>query len=185
MNFKLWLESNGLVMTAYHCGSKFENFSTDFSGTGEGNRLLGPGIYFATEEQIALLYSKYAKGDAYLYEAEIDTTNFYCFGYLWNRNAAQSEIVAKRIDEIGEKLGIDTQRQVGFYAMEKGRPPIGNLVHKLGWQKALQVLVQNNVQGAMENIAAGGMEMTVFDPSIIRLKNKKLVPKPSSVSSYR
>jgi len=172
MNFKLWLESTGLVLTAYHCGSKFDKFSTEFSGTGEGNRLLGPGIYFATEPSIATMYSKYAKGEAYLYEAQVDTTNFYCFGYLWNRNAHQSQIVHDRVEKVAADLGIDTTKQVGFYAMEKGRPPIGNLVHKLGWQKALKVLVENGVQGAMENIGHG-MELTIFDPSVIQLTSKR------------
>jgi hypothetical protein len=174
MEFKLWLENSQLRLTAYHCGAKFEKFSTDFSGTGEGMRVLGPGIYFATHENIALLYKKYAK-EPYIYEAEIDTTNFYCFGSFWNRNAAQSKIVHDRVEKIGSDLGIDLQKQVGFYANQKGNPPIGNIVHKLGWQKALAVLVENKVQGAAEMIGEGAIELSVYDPSTIHLKSKRPV----------
>lgn len=45
---------NALMQTAYHgTGSRFEKFSTDFMGTGEGAQAHGWGLYFAKDREIA------------------------------------------------------------------------------------------------------------------------------------
>lgn len=181
MQFHNWLELNesiAMVMPAFHCGSNFTQFSTDHSGSGEGMRVLGPGIYFVTDEKLARMYCKYSQTPTSgLYEAEIDTTNFYCYGHSWHRNANQSKLVSDRIDEIAKTHGFESATAIrGISDGKMGKPPIGGIVKLLGWQEALKVLVSNGVQGALEFIQPGVVEMAVFDTSVIKMINKKELP---------
>lgn len=181
MQFHKWLELNestAMTMTAFHCGSNFSQFSTDHSGSGEGMRVLGPGIYFATDEGIAKMYCKYSNTPmSGLYEAEIDTTNFYCFGHSWHRNPNQSKIVSDRIQEIAVENGYENTDSIrGVQDGKMGRPPIGSIVKILGWQNALKTLVSKGVQGALEIIQPEVFEIAVFDTSVIKMKNKKESP---------
>ena len=73
--------------------------------------------------------------------------------------------------KIGEEQGIDISKQRGFYEMQKGKVPIGNIVHAMGTHGALKEFIKNGVQGAMENIGEG-MELSVYDPSVIHLVSK-------------
>ena len=182
MKFNEWLklnESLGMKMLAFHCGSNFDKFSIDHSGSGEGMRVLGPGIYFVTDENIAKMYGKYSKESTYtLYEAEIDTTNFYCYGHSWHRNANQSQQILDRIDEIAIEHGYKNAVSIrGASDSNMGKPPIGGIVKILGWKNALNSLISKGVQGALEFIQPGTTEMTVFDTSVIKMKNKKELSK--------
>jgi len=181
MQFNMWLkinESSAMKIPAFHCGSNFAQFSTDHSGSGEGMRTLGPGIYFVTDENIAKMYCKYSKtATSGLYEAEIDTTNFYCYGYSWNRNPNQSKQISERIDEIAKEHGYESAMEIkGVSDGQMGTPPIGGIVKLLGWQSALNALVSKGVQGALEFIQPGVIEMAVFDTSVIKVTNKKELP---------
>ena len=179
MQFNNWLSLNesesAMIMTAFHCGSNFTQFSTDHSGTGEGMRVLGPGIYFVTDENIAKMYCKYSKtSNAGLYEAEIDTTNFYCYGHSWHRNAKQSKLIGEKVDEIAKENGYENAFAIrGVSDSLMGKHPIGGIVKILGWQNAIKALVSKGVQGALEFIQPGVVEMAVFDASVIKMKNKK------------
>jgi hypothetical protein len=181
MQFHDWLrldESTTMKISAFHCGSNFTQFSTDHSGSGEGMRVLGPGIYFVTDENLAKMYCKYSRtSTSGLYEAEIDTTNFYCYGQSWHRNANQSKLVSDRIDEIAKKHGFESATAVrGISDGKMGKPPIGGIVKLLGWQEAIKTLVSNGIQGALEFVQPGVIEMAVFDTSTIKMKNKKESP---------
>jgi hypothetical protein len=182
MQFQNWLNlnesSSAMIMSAFHCGSNFTQFSTDHSGSGEGMRVLGPGIYFVTNEDVAKMYCKYTKtSTAGLYEAEIDTTNFYCNGYSWNRNAKQSELISERVHEIAKENGYENAFAIrGVIDHIMGKAPIGGIVKILGWKNAIEALVSKGVQGALEFIQPEVVEMAVFDTSVIKMKNKKDLP---------
>jgi hypothetical protein len=181
MKFKTWMENTGgMILTAYHCGSSFDKFSTLYTGTGEGMSVLGPGIYFVTSEHIAKMYCKYAKSKmAGFYKAEIDTTNFYCFGSSWNRNAEQSKVVGERVDQIARELGYKDGWEISRTAssLTYGNAPIGGIVKKLGKIKALELFKERNIQGGLEYIQTGIVELAVYDPSVIYLKDKQELPK--------
>lgn len=56
---------NALMQTTYHgTGSRFEKFSTDFMGTGEGNQVHGWGLYFAADRKIAEGYRNMLTNEA-------------------------------------------------------------------------------------------------------------------------
>lgn len=186
MKFKYWLQESGINfnVTAFHCGANFNNFSTDYAGTGEGMMVLGPGVYFVTEETYARLYCKrhHPSPEAALYEAEINTTNFYCFGSSWNRNPEQSKIVSERIDEITKKMGYsDSYKLPTVSGLTYGKAPIGSIVKFLGKTKALSEFIAHGIQGSLEYLPSDPghkiIELAVYDTSVIRSKKKTIVPK--------
>jgi len=166
MNFRVWLEQRGEI-TAYHCGPQITNFSTDHIGGGEGNQILGPGIYFATDKSVAKMYCKYAD-KPYLHEVILDTTNFY--------NPIQgTPHLYPALDKIAVELGYRDRNDMyekvrGVSTLRDGRGFIGTLVRAVGNQKARDMFVENGVQGASEVIdhESNTTEFAVFDPTVIR-----------------
>jgi hypothetical protein len=166
MDFRLWLETQQAV-TAYHCGPQISNFSIDHIGGGEGNQILGPGIYFASAKDIAKLYCKYAE-EPYLHEVLLDTANFY--------NPIQgTPHLYPALDKLAVELGYRDrddmyERVRGVSTLRHGRGNIGSLVKAVGNKKALDLLVKHGIQGALEIIdhTNGTTEFSVFDPTVIR-----------------
>lgn len=150
------------TMHAWHCGAKpaiasFDDF-VKYIGSGEGIRILGPGIYFATSERSARAYCKYAQRPV-LYEAEIDTVDFY--DSVSGRPARVLERLRAALAEVGLEPGRNAPSDFDY-----GRHDIGVLVWKLGRAAALQLLLKHRVRGALDWVHTF-WEIAVFDPSTI------------------
>jgi hypothetical protein len=151
-----------MKVRAWHCGAKpaiasFTDF-VKYIGSGEGIRILGPGIYFASREDAARRYCKYAKRPT-LYEAEIDTTDFY--DSVSGRPSHVRQRLQNALAEVGLKAGGDPPSSFDY-----GRHDIGVLVWKLGRAAALQLLLKHGVRGALDWVHTF-WEIAVFDPSTI------------------
>lgn len=149
-------------MHAWHCGAKpaiasFNDF-VKYVGSGEGLIILGPGIYFASDERAARRYCKYAPRPT-LYEAEIDTSDYY--DSVSGRPGRVHERLAAALAEVGLKPGLNAPSSFDY-----GRHDIGVLVWKLGRAAALQLLLKHRVRGALD-LVHDFWEIAVFDPSTI------------------
>lgn len=158
-------------MQAWHCGAKPEHASFDdflkHLGSGEGMGILGPGIYFATSEVLARHYCKYSRGrKAVLYEATIDTTDYYL------TIGGTPKRVRDRLFAALEEVGLDST-EPSQSSLTYGRGLIGLLNWKLGKKAAVQLLVKHRVRGALELLPSGIWEIAVFDPSTITVTSSE------------
>lgn len=157
---------------AYHCGKDIGNgsFSLNFIGSGEGYRRppLGPGIYFATNENIARMYCKYANAAAQgsvFYEVSIPTSGLYnqSWGTPTNLMNAVEELFKHELETRNIRQRINMTDR------------ILQLVDIMGAQAAAAALVKAGVNGAWTKLPAGGEEIAVFNPSIITIIRKEKI----------
>lgn len=167
-------------MHAWHCGAKpqiasFNDF-VRYIKSGEGAILLGPGIYFATKEQVARRYCKYARTPT-LYEAEIDTSDYY--NSVSGRPATVRTRLHDALAEVGLKPGGNPPSSFDY-----GRHDIGVLAWKLGRAGALQLLLKHGVRGAVD-LVHDFWEIAVFDPSTITVLSATSVVNKNKRTSRR
>jgi len=146
---KFLMESKEDYLVAFHCGKP--NLEQDFDfkhlGSGEGTMILGPGIYFSTDKNIAERYCKYKEGAA-LYRAEIDMSGIY------NPTTGQPQRLRDSIlaivGDIEKETGRDPYR--GVLSLTHGKGSIGAIVKHYGPQRARDIMVQAGISGAVEKI---------------------------------
>ena len=149
-------------ITAYHGGGKITSFNLDNLGSGENNMVLGPGIYFATQANIAKRYTKYAQ-DPHMYQVEINMSRVY--------DPARGTPTEMRGigDRMAQSLGFDSVDDMPpADGLQYGKWPIGPIVKHLGIPKALQLFRQFDLDGMKENLAAGGLEIAIYNLQAIR-----------------
>lgn len=162
------------VIIAYHGGSGFDgHFKLNFSGSGEGYRLLGPGMYFITNKYMANNYGKkYGHRDHSVYTVELNVRNFY------NNRVAKTSALTAAFDGIAKELGLETGDDISYNpqrALHSGRGQIGSVVEKVGHKKAQELFIKHGVDGAMENIDEDIWEFCVFNLDMVRIINKEPV----------
>lgn len=158
------------VVTAYHGGNGFNgDFDLKFSGHGEGYRILGPGIYFATQEGIAALYTKYATQAPTMYTVTIDTTDFYQSSKL------PTEANNASMDAIAAELGFPDREKMprSYRDLQNGRGFVGDVVALVGHKKAQQILIKHGIKGAVEMLDVDSWEICVFDLRVVKIIDRK------------
>lgn len=152
-------------VTAYHCGRDIGDgpFSLDHLGSGEGWKgvmPLGPAIYFATNKNIAMRYCKYSD-ESYLYEVSIPTSGLYnsTWGTPIDLKDRLREAVVDAEDLTGKKIKHSMGGTKDLFSL------LGNDAHEF--------LRDAGCTGSWTNLAAGGEEIGVYDPSIIEIVNKE------------
>jgi len=163
------------TVVAYHCGSKLTGgkFSVDYIGSGEGLLALGPGIYFATDKDTAMLYCKYVR-DPWFYTVEVRTSGLYRVGSLsmdpslapvWKKlKAAEQDWIAK-----GHKtLYFDPSSLSEGSRLKDGPGYVGKFVKALGQKKGRDLLLSLGITGAVEKLSSD-YEIAVYEPSIVRV----------------
>lgn len=153
---------------AWHCGSVPDDRAfTDYLQhlrRGEGMGILGPGIYFITDEGGARVYCKYA-AEPRLYEAVIDTSAFY--DSVWGEPRELQE----RVRQAALDVGVRNPDGDVLQSLRWGRHTIG-LMHKhAGAARTVESLIRHGVRGAIERLGVDNgrdvWELAVFDPSTI------------------
>lgn len=152
---------------AYHCGKPDieSDFSFDSLGSGEGTSILGPGIYFATNINIAKLYCKYKEG-AVMYEAEIPKK--YIYDGTMGQPENLRESIISIIDDIEKETGRDPYK--GVLPLTHGQGSVGAIVKHYGIKKAREILTQAGIKGVVGRIGSG-LEIALFDPSVASIKS--------------
>lgn len=149
------------------------------SGAHWGN-ILGPGIYFATEEDVAKRYMKFGGNRPTLHKVLINTKGLYetrSGKPLWLRNnmkTAYEELVSR--DEFKAKLKYDragnpTGDVHGHDLGKHGQGLTGNIFALLGAVEGRKFLLKAGVTGVFEKLPVG-YEIAVFDPRIVSLVEK-------------
>lgn len=157
------------IVTAYHGGNGFEGeFDLNRSGTGEGYRILGPGMYFITNKWQAGEYArKYGRTNPTVYTAQIDTYNFY------NSPVLPTDDMQKSMDAIEAELGFGPDKKLPWArnTLNSGRGFIGSIVEQVGHKKALALFLKHGINGAVEHIGDGeGMwEICVFNMKVVQI----------------
>tara|TARA_R110002020_G_scaffold475977_2_gene715277 strand:+ start:3500 stop:4648 length:1149 start_codon:yes stop_codon:yes gene_type:complete len=162
---KLLKEEEEQYYIAYHCGRPDieAEFDLDFLGSGEGTHILGPGIYFATNKDIAERYCKYREGAA-MYKAEIPKKGIYNPTTGEPRDLRDS--ITSIVEDIEKKTGRDPYR--GVLSLAHGKGSIGAIVKHYGPKKARELIIEAGIIGAIEEISAG-KEIALFDLSAARI----------------
>lgn len=153
-------------LVAYHCGKPNREADFDFKylGSGEGNTILGPGLYFSTNKSIAELYCKYKEGSI-LYVAEFPMSNIYNPTTGEPRNLRDS--IISIVSDIERETGRDPYR--GVVSLKHGKGSIGAIVKHYGPEKARDVMVQAGIFGAVEQLH-NSLEIALFDLSQATIK---------------
>ena len=155
---------DGSETIAYHCGRDIGSglFSLSFIGSGEGYHSppLGPGIYFATNENIARMYCKYVKNPVF-YEVSIPTSGLYNSSWGTPKNLR---------DNVYELFNRESEARKW---RDRKTNPILQLVDMMGADHAIKSLINAGINGAWEDLPAGGKEIAVFNPSIIKIIRKE------------
>jgi hypothetical protein len=175
-------------IVAFHGGRPWVGDKPDvrYVGSGEATsthgvgNVLGPGVYFATEEGIAKLYLKYGGNRPTLHKVLIDTKGLYesrSGKPLWllnNIEAARDALVSR--DEFKAKLKYDSAGNPtgvrGHDVGKHGQGRIGDIFALLGAVEGRKLLRKAGVTGVFERLPAGGYEIAVFDPRIVSLLEK-------------
>ena len=165
-------ENNNIVdlpttILVYASGPKLigGNFSTSYIGTGEGNAILGPGIYFSDNKNVALLYAK-RFDNPFLHEVELSTDGFY--NPITGQPLYLRELLLKEEEKLANKKGL--QHLPYGISLIHGSGRIGNIVREVGPKNALNIFSHIGLRGCYEKIAGGtALEFAVFDLQSIKL----------------
>ncbi len=167
--------TKGGKIIAYHGGRKFEGgFDFDFVGSGEGFGILGPGFYFITEKNVAAVYCKYAK-ESSLYTVEIDAKGIYGrdSGFPLHLRGRISDLEERLAKEHGKWSNIwESYRLPSANSFKYGQGSIGSIVKMFGAEKTRAMLLDIGIAGVYVKIPVG-IEIVVFDPSIITIVDKE------------
>ena len=159
---------------AYHCGGKppGEPFDFKYYGTGEGYRRPpnGPGFYFLTDKHGlwgAEIYCKYVhrKGKTpWLYTVRITTDRMMgCSKSIEAGIVDPQPGLSRKVGElVGEHLGLDPTQYRGLWGVHQ-------LVTGLGAIEANRVLVGGGVDGFVETLNNGLVEIAVYNPDAIEV----------------
>lgn len=155
----------------FHAGADFNKFSLSAIGQGEGNHILGKGIYFINNEKIALKYTKYAKSSKqsiYQVKLNADSENFY------NSMKKPSFYQDMDYNEIAKELGYETHRDVKYNhsIMKDGRGLVGAVFARFGAVNGAKLLNKHGVYGQYEIIEPGLVEVAVWNTDIIKIVKK-------------
>ena len=193
---KLTKSSSSGIITAYHGGSKLsgDKFSLDHIGSGEGIGVLGPGVYFMDRERGAKSYLKYARGPAYLYTVELDTSDFYNLTTgLPERFRGPVSALINQVKESGIARLNHYGDIAGVSLFDHGKYPIGELVKTFGRSEGREKLLSIGIKGLIEILPGGQQELCAFDMSTIKMVNAEQIDfdptgnynRPTISSSYR
>jgi len=152
------------VARAYHGGSKLkgDNFDATHLGAGEGLSALGPGIYFASDIDIAKLYCKYVD-KPYLYTVDLNTTDYY------NPTTGEPEHLRGASAELEQELKTNLDKVRGVSYLNHGKRPFGPVVKLVGPSKARELFIKVGIRGAYENLPNNVIEYAVFDIGTIEI----------------
>ena len=149
---------------AYHVGSELRGgrFSLKYVGSGEGRvpgafRPLGDGIYFATEEFIARLYTKYVP-EPVLYTVQLDTRRLYN-------------------PTLGTPLNIRAELFKRRDAITGGRDLRVSELHRVLDKITLGMIKDRTISGQWDNLPAGGQELAVTDLSVVKIIKSERISK--------
>lgn len=144
-------------LVAYHVGPPFEGFSFKYLGTGEGNHILGPGLYFSDCKEIAKLYAKLWTNPV-LYEVTLDTSAYYGKGQ-------PVDLYEKLKNTVNELSHLPRNKK------PKGLSPTGDfmadIIDRLGAVAAREKFVEIGVKGAWTTLPHNCKEIAVFDETTI------------------
>lgn len=140
-------------LTAYHVGHSAQ-LSVEHAGKGEGNNILGSGVYFSTLKDFALAYAKYTTTPV-LTTATIDTSGLY--DPIWG--------VPENLREKVVKLAAGLPRN--YQTLKYGQGSIGDIFKAHGPKKGRELLAIVGVTGAYERLPSGYVEIAVYDLSIL------------------
>lgn len=165
------------IITAYHGGTGFTGeFNLSFSGTGEGYRILGPGIYFTTDKGQAAHYAvKYGRNNPTVYTAKINTDNFY------DNNMRPTEKMVASLTAIAQELGYkdDDALPRQSQSLTYGRGSIGDIVKAAGFARAQTLFVKYGLNGAVELLPGNIWEISVFNLKMMKVIEKESVDQKS------
>lgn len=161
------------VVTAYHGGRGFNGaFDLKHSGSGEGYRILGPGIYFITNKQQAEIYARKYGGDKpTVYTVRINTNNFY------DNSTVPTEKMVGSLNAIAQELGYKDYEALPMQhrSLIYGRGRVGDIVKIAGFSKAQMLFKKHGVNGAVELLPGGDWELAVFNFDHVMVLDKELI----------
>lgn len=151
------------TITAYHCGRRLvgDRFDPKYVGTGEGMTALGPGIYFADNRNIALMYCKYVD-EPYLYTVKLDATGLY--DPVWGEPPHLRDAVVDLVDS----FDLDDPYR-GVRRTVHGPASTGAVFKHLGPEGGRAALKDVGVTGIFERLPSDALEIAVYDPDIIEI----------------
>lgn len=166
----------GEIIQAFHCGRDIGDgkFSIDHLGSGEGMAILGPGIYFITRQSTAEKYSRH-HDVPFLYSVTIDATNFYEDNTGNPEHCRES--LFKIIDDLELKLGRKVKNK-NHESLTYGRGSIGDINKAVGHKECNRLLIENGIDGAIEKLPGGDIELCVFNTSCIKSVEKIQFSRP-------
>jgi hypothetical protein len=170
---------------AYNCGRPWSGNKPDVSyvGTGEGasgggfSSILGPGVYFATDEGIAERYLKYGGNRPTKHKVLIKTKGLYdpVMGtprWLRDNLAALLEDVV-RVGGFESRVQRSANGTIynvrGQRRGEHGGGKIGAIFALLGPMEGRKALLKAGVTGAFEKLPDGSYEIAVYDTRAVTL----------------
>lgn len=164
----------GQTITAYHCGNNFDgNFDLKYSGTGEGLRVLGPGMYFHTNKGQALSYAKYAKMEPTLFTCEIRIDHFYDVG------GAIPDAMQTTLNAIATEMGFTNWQALprNYDTFKNGFGVVGQIVKQLGHAAAQNMLLKHGVNGCIQYINPA-WEISVYNTKCIQIMDREPINLP-------
>lgn len=158
----------------YHNGPDFDRFDIRFIGGGEGNQVLGPGIYLLSHPLPVDPNNPYTAHQKYRYECTLSFQN----GLVYSADERMTPDVANAFQMIAEELGYssyDNLYDVRKSAMKHGRGLVGSVVAEVGNQRALQLFNKYRIYAHYEMLEVDEYEIAVFNTDIITIDSKKRI----------
>jgi len=165
------------LVIAYNCGRPWKGDKPDMSfvGTGEGAGVLGAGVYFATDEDVADNYLKFGGAK---HKVTIDTRGLLDVrGTTQESQAANAALREVLEDAIVEKNAERRVRRTdagtiwhisGHSPLQHGKGYAGYIFMLLGPDEGRRRIIESGVTGMYEKLP-DGYEIAVYDPSIVTL----------------
>jgi hypothetical protein len=163
------------TVTAYHGGTGFPGgFDLKFSGSGEGYRILGPGMYFITNKYMAAKYCQHAISNPTVYTVQLNVTNYY------NNSLVPSKTMLASMDAIAVEMGYASSADVPYSnnSLTNGRGYIGSVVQKVGHAKGLALFQKHGIDGAMEHIDGDIWELSCFNLGACKIVDREAWVQP-------
>jgi len=130
-------------------------------GSGEGNRILGPGLYASTEPGVSKLYNKYGSKT---YEADINLNEFY-------DPIQGSPNLKDKMLRVLKDAGLTYEDAIsmrGIQSLRHGSGLIGAVVKTVGPEKARHLFIRHGIKGAKEKLPSGAWEIAIYDSSVLK-----------------
>lgn len=170
---------------AYNCGRPWSGNKPDVSyvGTGEGasgggfSSILGPGVYFATDEGIAERYLKYGGNRPTKHKVLIKTKGLY--DPVMGTPRGFRDKLAALLEDVVRVGGFESRVQRsadgtiynvrGQRRGEHGGGKMGAIFALLGPMEGRKALLKAGITGAFEKLPDGSYEIAVYDTRAVTL----------------